>query len=88
MTAAPAATGKSLEHHEHKRHHHQRRLRAGGSRIYRAIEAVAVVVGPVIFFLHELAWAYADAPATRVLDLPGIGPEGPDPGVAAKDSRI
>ena len=60
----------------------------GDAALAFSMSAVAVVVGPVIFFLHELAWAYADAPVTRVLDLPGIGPEGPDPGVAAKDSRI
>jgi uncharacterized membrane protein len=55
-------------------------LFVGDAALAATMSAVGTVVGPVVFFLHELAWSYADAPIHHMLTLPGIGKEGPDPG--------
>jgi uncharacterized membrane protein len=54
-------------------------LFVGDAALAATMSAVGTVVGPVVFFLHELAWSYADAPIRHTLTLPGIGTEGPDP---------
>jgi uncharacterized membrane protein len=55
-------------------------LFVGDAALAATMSAVGTVVGPVVFFLHELAWSRAEAPTHRTLILPGIGSEGPDPG--------
>jgi uncharacterized membrane protein len=59
-------------------------LFVGDVALAATMSAVGTLVGPVVFFLHELAWTYAETPAQRVLTLPGIGAEGPDPAVAGR----
>jgi uncharacterized membrane protein len=59
-------------------------LFVGDAALAATMSAVGTVVGPVVFFLHELAWHYAQAPVHHHLALPGIGAEGPDPGAAAQ----
>lgn len=51
----------------------------GDAALAASMSVVGTIVGPIIFFLHELAWSYAQEPAIRALNLPGIGVEGPDP---------
>jgi uncharacterized membrane protein len=57
----------------------QNLLFVGDAALAAAMSGVAVVLGPIVFFLHELAWTYAETPRQHVLGLPGIGAEGPDP---------
>jgi uncharacterized membrane protein len=61
-------------------------LFVGDAALAATMSAVGTVVGPVVFFLHELAWSYADAPVRHTLTLPGIGKEGPDPARTARAS--
>jgi len=54
-------------------------LYLGNAATAGGLSLLGTVASSALYFVHELVWRYADAPANEITDLPGIGTELPAP---------
>jgi len=47
----------------------------GSAAAAGGLSVMGAVASSALYFVHELAWSYAEAPTQGIRDLPGIGIE-------------